>query len=90
MVQLHSLCCVKLRTTHIVIYFIFVFYGAFSPINFLSLCVKDVCKMYKMKMNNVLIDVEIFSLCHKETLFQAELHLLLNGNGGPLCSQIKL
>ena len=30
------------------------------------------CKMYEMKMNNLLVDVEIFSLCRKETLIQAE------------------
>ena len=30
---------------------------------------KDLCKMYEMKMNNLLVDVEIFSLCHKEALF---------------------
>ena len=30
---------------------------------------KDVCKMYEMKMNNLVVDVEIF---RKETLFQAE------------------
>ena len=28
--------------------------------------------MYEMKMSNLLADVEIFSLCRKETLFQAE------------------
>ena len=28
--------------------------------------------MDEMKMNNLLVDVEIFSLCRKETLFQAE------------------
>ena len=33
---------------------------------------KDVCKMYEIKMNNLLVDVEIFSLCSKETLSQAE------------------
>ena len=31
-------------------------------------CVKD----YEMKMNNLLVNVEILSLCHKETLFQVE------------------
>ena len=39
---------------------------------FCMFCVKDVCEMYEMKMNNLLFDVEIFSLCRKETLFQAE------------------
>ena len=28
--------------------------------------------MCEMKINNVLVYVEIFSLCRKETLFQAE------------------
>ena len=27
--------------------------------------VKDVCKMYEIKMNNLLVDVKIFSLCRK-------------------------
>ena len=30
-----------------------------------------------MKMNNLLVDVNIFSLCHKETLFQAEFQHLV-------------
>ena len=32
-----------------------------------------VLKMYEMKMNNLPVDVAVFSLCRKETLFQAEL-----------------
>ena len=30
------------------------------------------CEMYEMKMNNLLVDVEIFSLCRKEILFEGE------------------
>ena len=35
-------------------------------------CVRNVRTMYEMKMNNLPVDVEIFSFCSKETLFQAE------------------
>ena len=39
---------------------------------FLCFCMNDACRMYEMKMNNLLVNVKIFSLCSKETLFQAE------------------
>ena len=49
-------------------------YCTFSPVNlkFLCLCVKDVCRMCEMKMKNLLVDVEICSLCRKETGFQTD------------------
>ena len=53
---------------YIVILFHCVLYSTFSYEIF-CFCVEDV---YEMEMNNLLVDVEIFSLCHKETLFQAE------------------
>ena len=39
---------------------------------FLCLCVKDLCKVYEMKTNNLLAKVEYFSICRKETQFQQE------------------
>ena len=39
---------------------------------FFLFVLKEVWKMYEMKMNNLLVNVEIFSLCRKETLFRAE------------------
>ena len=44
--------------------------------------------MYEMKMNNLLVDVKIFSLSRKETLyFELSLNIAI-GNRGPLFSQI--
>ena len=47
-----------------------VLYSTLSPVNMKFFMF--VCKMYEMKLNNLLVDVEIFSLCRKKTLFQAE------------------
>ena len=49
----------------------------------------DVCQMYEMNTNNMLVDVEIFSLCREETLFQAEFQQY-KWNSGPLFSQRNL
>ena len=40
--------------------------------SFMFVCVKDVCKMYEMKMDNLLVVVEILSFRRKEAPFQAE------------------
>ena len=44
--------------------------------------------MYEMKINYLLVDVEIFSLCRKETPSFKRSSNNLSGNRGPLFSQI--
>ena len=46
-------------------------FNTFSPVNtklFIFVCERFV----NLKVNNFPVDVKIFSLCHKETLFQAD------------------
>ena len=45
------------------------------------------CKMYEMKINNLLVYVEILSLCRKEILFKRSFNNI-SGNRGLLFSQI--
>ena len=54
----------------------------------LCLSVKNVCKTYEIKMNNLLVDVEFSHFTVKKLYFKQSLNNISGNCGGPLFSQI--